>query len=452
MSARLLWVLSVVIALAALDGSIAWKDSAQESERPRPGRPLVSFSPGAVFRMKITRAAKPPLVLVRSGEGFVLESSHGYPVNQGRVEVMLARFLSWTRDRVAGEKTTNHALFQTTRENGIAVRLETASGSTVADLVVGGLTGVPLDASHENHGQLDPKALGRYVRLLPEESVYVVSDFVTGELEPDPAEWIERPIVKGDPEKVTLLAISRREGSLLQIAFGSPYARLLPEGRPVDPVLARELVSDFLRLSAQETAQDDGERNGLASPRLAISALFSGEASAQLVVGADLAPVGSGTVPRTAVHVPGKPSALLVPTHALRRLVAASSDSVALSKVLGERSPDSVTRAELRSERGAILASREAGAPGWTVRQGPLVPDSPVKPGKDALAKLDRLRAAVVGLSVAGFDAAGASKHGLETASVRVSVDSAGERREIVFGSSEDGRGVTVQRQRDARE
>src|SRR5581483_1179485 len=171
-------------------------------------------------------AGRSPLVLARAqGGAWVVASAKSFPARAGKVDQLLARIRSWKRERTAGE-AKNHEQFSVTREKGIGVRIEDFAGAPLADILVGALTGLDPEEARNKGGNVDTSRIGRYMRLADEDPVYVVSDFVTGELEPDPQEWLERPITGGDESKAKSLVTPLRNGETLAFALDPPFPRM----------------------------------------------------------------------------------------------------------------------------------------------------------------------------------------------------------------------------------
>ncbi len=410
MNERLRWLISIVAALALLDGSLALLDRREEKTREfHPGDPLVAFEPAGVAKVILTRPNKKPLVLARTqGGSWVVATAKDFPVRPNKVEQTLARMKTWKRDRIAGDAGV-HDKFSATKEKGISIKVEDFAGETLSEVIIGSLTGVDTEEARKNSGNLDPKTMGRYMREAREDTVYVVSDFVTGEFEPDDQEWFERPITGGDESKVVRLAVKRRTGEQFMVAFDAPYPRLAgPEPRPVDVDKARAIAREVVQAYAVETIDGDDKALGLQPPLLVAEVVFSDSPRpVQLVVG-DVAPPSSTVVASYVARVPDKPGPLLVPQSALAQVMSATSDSLLLQHVFGEKIASNVSRVSLRVGPKTTSITRDGAS--WTVSyvaSGMTAAPRKLDPANDA--KRVRAFTAALQLPVAQFDPVGAA-------------------------------------------
>jgi hypothetical protein len=455
---RVLVLALLVAALALTDAAVIAIDRrAEESRAPLAGS-LVSFNPQAVHKVTVSRAQRPPIVLERRGSEWVVASHRGYPARPGRVDATLQRVLGWKRERLAG--AANVGGFAITPDRAITIELEDEKGRPVASdpqgrpvsaVLVGSLTGVDTESARQHGGNLDPHSIGRYVRAAPDESVFVVNDFVSGELEPEPGEWLDRPLVSAEEGKVRALVLAGRDGAPLGLQF-DPRDPRTSEGRPLDLERARALLRDVLSLAPTDVAQSDEElRLGLSSPRLTIDLALEGvPARARIQIGDEIAP--SATVsypglsppsqgaspPLVPVRVSGKPAVALVPAIATNRIFAASPESVVLEHAFGEHAPETVVRVELVRGDHSIVLSQEQGWGVSVVTSGSAGARRPLDSSKDA-ARLRVLAAVTTGLKVVGYDRAGvfSRAHGVSTPVLRLGIEIGKDRRDLMVGPVE---------------
>jgi hypothetical protein len=267
---------------------------------------------------------------------------------------------------------------------------------------------------------------------------------VTSELEPDTAEWLERPIVAGDEAKVKGLVLRKKTGETLALLLDAPYPRLAtPEARPIDGDRARALVHEVLQAYATDlSAETDDAKLGLQPPALTAEVVFGdGSPPARLLLG-DAAPPSSHSNPSYYARVPEKPGPLLVPQMAVAQIVSATSESVALLHAFGEKQPGALARATFRDgERTITLEKDPRGA--WTVSAvGSGVTVAPRRLEQADEPKRARALNAALGLKVEGFDRTNNDTHGLLAPQTALLIETANhERIELSFGSVD---GMTV--------
>jgi hypothetical protein len=440
MNERLRWLTSIVLALAFLDGSLALLDRREEKAHEyHAGDPLVAFEPAGVAKVTLTRPNKKPLVLARTqGGSWVVATAKDFPVRPNKVEQTLARMKTWKRDRIAGDSAV-HDKFAVTKDKGISVKVEDFAGQTLSEVIIGSLTGVDTEEARKNSGNLDPKTMGRYMREAREDAVYVVPDFVTGEFEPDDMEWFERPITGGDEAKVVQLAIKRRSGEQFLVSFTPPFPRLAgPEPKPVDADRARAIAREVLQAYAVDTIDGDDKSLGLQPPALIAEVVLSDSPRpVQLLVG-DVAPPSSTVAASYVARVPEKPGPLLVPQSALAQVMSATSDSLLLQHVFGEKAASNVSKLSLREGPKTTTVTKLGND--WNVSyvaSGMTAAPRKLDPAQDA----KRLRAftAALQLPVAQFDPAGVGAHGLGPPSgeLKVELNNGQEKHELQLGTGE---------------
>lgn len=411
---RVLVLAILAFGIGLLDAAAITHDRQRESERTPLAGSLLTFNTTAVRKLTIARSGKTPIVLERTAAGWVVASHKGYPARGGRVDGIIQRLASWKRERLAGEKASQ-TKFGVTSETGISVKLEGEQGRAIGELVVGSLSGVDSEDARANGSHIDPSKIGRYVRVLPDDSIYVVSDFVTGELEPEPSEWLERPAGGTEEGKVRGIQISHRLGAVVAFHLDPQDARLA-DNRPIDLEKARPIVRQILGLApADVCVNEDDPRLGLATPRATFDVVLEGSpAPARMSVGDEVAGTGSATYPGFSpptaekwgplvpVRITGRPSAVLVQASSLEPILTAKTDPLVLTHALSPR-VDGVTRLELTKDGRTITLSQEGAD--WTVNVVGLLASSHKLAGEaDTAARTRVIAAATTGLAIAGFD------------------------------------------------
>jgi hypothetical protein len=437
-SERILWPLALVAGLLILDGTLAFLDRHKDTTEATAGGPIVPFDPAGVAKITLSREGKRSLVVSRAAQGaFVVATAKGFPARAGKVDATLKRLLNWRKLRIAGDKTS-HEQFAVTPEKGISIKLQDFTGAVIGELIMGSLTGVDSELARQMGGKLDPGTMGRLVRRVGEDEVYVVQDFVTGELEPDPAEWIDRPLFgAGEEARVRTLTI-KRGPELLVVHRDAPYLRLA-DGRPADPDRVGALVRELTNVWATDTADaDDDAKVGLNPPRLAIQAeLNDGARPIVLFLGDEIAPTSTAALPAYAARIPDRPGPLLVPAQAVAALNSATAESLALAKLLGEKSPGTIQHATLHEGSRSIAIARDAN--GWAATIAVAGSSSVVRKldGVEGEALRQRVFVALTSLPIAAFDPKAPYGHGLQQPAFSVSLEVGKETIEIAFAAPE---------------
>lgn len=219
--------------------------------RFEPPAPLLDFDPSRVDRVRIARGEQ-AVELVRKGEGWVVASAGDLPAHAG-VGALIERLAGWRRERVAGETPRDEWGVGPDRGKRVTLR---AGDAVLGELLVGQVTGIEPEDVREVGYALDTDQLGLFVRLPSEDRVYVVTDFVTRELEPDPRRWFAPP-VPVEPGQITRLRRGGPEGFDLR---AGPF-RFANDPTPVDPRRAGSLLGWIPRLRVvgpAEPAQLEG--------------------------------------------------------------------------------------------------------------------------------------------------------------------------------------------------
>lgn len=176
------------------------------------------------------------------------------PANDDGVEALLQRVQSWRRDRRAGDDPARHLEWGVDGPTARRVRLEDGSGARLAELLVGTIAGVEREAALATGGRLDTARLGLFVRPADEATTWIVSDFVTRELEPDPAVWLAPPLPRATPGAVRRLAVAGPGHTSSVLLAPDQPARLEGDARLPDPARVRALLAAALELTARDVA------------------------------------------------------------------------------------------------------------------------------------------------------------------------------------------------------
>lgn len=252
MSRRVRALTGLVAGLALLRGCVAALD-----RPPAPPPALLDVDPARVTRLVLTRgstslalsrdAASPAGWSLRDGAGRTAAARPG-------ADALLERLRAWRCDRPAGGGPERHAEWGVSDDAARGLRLEGAEGEVVADLLVGRIAGIELADAVTHGGALDTRRLGLFVRRRGEDATWVVSEFLTRELEPTAAAWALPPLHGVAPQDVARLVV-RRGGATLTLALppGQP-PRLDGDPAPIDPDRARALVQCALGLAPKDLA------------------------------------------------------------------------------------------------------------------------------------------------------------------------------------------------------
>lgn len=220
--------------------------------------PLVAFDPAAVTRVRLARGER-QVTLEREPGGWALVAAAGRaPAQADAVEALLQRVGSWRRDRRAGDDPARHVEWGVDGPTARRVRLEGPPGAPGApdavELLVGTIAGVEREAALATGGRLDTGRLGLFVRAAEEPATWIVSDFVTRELEPDPAVWLAPPLPRAGPGAVRRLAVQGPGHAATVLLAPDQPARLEGDARLPDPARVRALLAAALELTARDVA------------------------------------------------------------------------------------------------------------------------------------------------------------------------------------------------------
>jgi hypothetical protein len=425
MSRRVLVLVLALTVLVAIDIVLAMRTRTNEKEeRATPGGPLVTFRPDDVTRIAVSR--KDRSVVVERGEGgaWGVASSRGFPARAGRAEALLFRVLSWRRDRVAG--AAGRAQAYRLDEASIEIDLRARDGRLIAHLFLGGLTGVDPEASRRG-GSLDERQLGRFVRVAGESEVYILPELVASELEPNERDWLESPLVAGDPSLLARLELRRRDGLGAEIIFEGEGAAT-SGGWPLEPSRVQALGRAIFELAAASVgAEAELPRAGLTPPLLEAKCALRDGRTTTLAIGDGVARVSSDVY----AAVDGLPRPLRVPRHLAEPLLDFDLERALVRRPFGELEPARV-RWIVLVEPGREIAVEHGGARRveWLSpsRRGARA----ARPG-DAELVLPR----VLGLELSRFGPV--PEGALQGAAKIALVLEGGERRELFVGSPAEG-------------
>lgn len=252
MSPRVRVLLCAVAGLALARGCVAALD-----RPPAPPPTFFEGDPASVTRVLLTRGAA-SLALSRdatspSGWSIVDEAGRTAAARPG-VDALLERVRAWRCDRPAGGGPERHAEWGVSGDAARGLRLEAAGGQVAADLLVGRIAGIELADAVTQGGALDTRRLGLFVRRRGEDATWVVSEFLTRELEPTAAAWALPPLHGVAPQDVTRLAVRGPGRSLVVLFAPEQPPRLENDPSPVDPARARTLLLCALGLMPRDLA------------------------------------------------------------------------------------------------------------------------------------------------------------------------------------------------------
>ena len=223
--------------------------------RVRPAPRLLELEPLQVERIEITRAGRPPLSLARAGASqagepvWVVRSHQDLPAIGPAVEGLLQRVLSWRRERRASSDPAAWPAQQVTEEAARHLRLYGPGEALLGEVLVGAITGIEPEDVRDKGYSLDTTRLGLFVRLRGEETTWVVTDFLTRELEPDPRPWLPRPLALPPREAIARVLVERGPERFALLLQGGP-PRLEPGTIPADAAAAGGVL---LNLETLET-------------------------------------------------------------------------------------------------------------------------------------------------------------------------------------------------------
>ena len=235
-------VVALGVLVAAL--GVARGVQALRGDGYEPAAPLARFEVSEVARIELSRG-EAAVNLVRGEGGWVVASHGGLPAH-GRVDQILARVRSWRRERVAGDDPEAEAEWNVDGAQTRRLVLRDGDGATLADLRIGGITGIEREDLRESGYSVDTDTLGLFVRAGDEPRVYVVTEFVTGDLEPEPGRWYRQPALAVDVNGLRALAVSRA-GARAVVAL-HPAPRFVDDPRPVDALALRGLLFHLARI------------------------------------------------------------------------------------------------------------------------------------------------------------------------------------------------------------
>ena len=265
------------------------------------GQPLFpGVEPGQVTGLKVTQSGQDPVELSRSGDGWELAGTDGYPAISSTVTAAIEQSVTLTADRAVAASPSSHK------------RLKVAEGDyeRLAELELDGGT------RHRLFLGTSPSFGTTYVRVDGQDEVYLAG-LSSSDLGGSPSSWIDTTYLTVTQDLVTGLTLRNRQGTFEFAKSGTSWIMTgLETGETLDTSKVTSILSTIASLRMVEPlGKTEQPEYGLADPLAVLDVTTSGK-DYTLTVGA-LAPDGSSYVVRSSES----PYLVRISQYTLSRLV-----------------------------------------------------------------------------------------------------------------------------------
>lgn len=258
-------ILGVALAVqAGLAVATWWPSSGRAAVEPRS---LVTLDADDVTAVEITgRAADgdvpEPLRLVRGDEGWVIESLHGYPADEAKVDELLRDLLDVQVRAPVATKPTSHAALEVA-DDAFTRRVRLEAGGEAVELYVGASRG---RAAH--------------VRLGGEPLVYAAKGLSAWSIGDSGRSFLDTRWVDLDREQLATFAVANAHGAFTLEQGPDGWTATGVEA-PLDADAVDELLRDLSSLRLREpVAREAAPDHGFADPVRVSWTLSDGSAGA----------------------------------------------------------------------------------------------------------------------------------------------------------------------------
>ncbi len=252
------WTLSAILAVQVLlvllvRGSMAGDTAPAEAQTLFP--PLQSFAPA---KLEIQGPGEEKITLTRSGEGWGIEESDGYPVQGDKVDQLVDKLKEVEVRRPVVTSSRYHAALKVADdEHERRVRIwKDGSGGPEIDFFLGS----------------SPNYQRTHLRKADEDLVYAAQGIGSYDVQARPMSWFQATFVDVKMEHLKSFRLENGEGTFeLERSEDGIWTVASPtnlQGNVLDTTKVETLVRSVASLRAAEPAgRRDDETHGLASPR-----------------------------------------------------------------------------------------------------------------------------------------------------------------------------------------
>jgi hypothetical protein len=229
---KVLFVL-LVLQLAAI-GVRTLASSGPGASRAAAGAPLVAgVDAAAVAKVEVKDQKGETALLARSGDGWALESSAGYPARAEAAQKVLDKVLGARSIALVATKASSHAGLEVADANAQrTVRLLAADGKELAKVHFG-----------------KAASGGAFARAAGAAEVHRVEGAVTWELATSPGAYIDTQLLSFDMAQVQSFSIERRGATPTALERGTDDGWKVVS--PVELSAAKEKVEEVLRAASR---------------------------------------------------------------------------------------------------------------------------------------------------------------------------------------------------------
>ncbi|HNS52734.1 MAG TPA: DUF4340 domain-containing protein [Anaerolineae bacterium] len=235
--------------------------------------------PGQVTSLKVTQSGREPVEVDRSGSGWELAGTDGYPAISGTVTAAIDQIVTLTADRAVATNPSSHKRLKVAEDDYERLAEFELDGGTRHRLFLG----------------TSPSYGTTYVRVEGQNEVYLAG-LTSSDLGGNPSAWIDTTYLTVTQDLVTGLTLRNRQGTFEFAKSGTSWTMTgIEVGETLDASKVTTILSTISSLRMVEPlGKAEKPEYGLAEP-LAVLEVTTADKTYTLRVGA-LAPDGSSYV------------------------------------------------------------------------------------------------------------------------------------------------------------
>lgn len=271
MSNKLAIALGLLVVLAGATLMLSKSRQSEDQQANTEGVVLPSVDKDTIDRLEVAAPGKPPVTLVKAGEGWQLESpAAGAEAAQTALDTALTKLSELEVGAVAATKATNHERLEVTEDKAIHI-VAKQGDTTVADLLVGAYV-----------------SGNTMVRQAGQDAVAAVRGSIRFAFDKDVKEWRNRSMLELDTSAVQALTLATADQTLKFVRDGEAFKQVEAK-KPIkdfDPGKVKSLVSSLASLRAADFPKDGTteETMGLATPAVTATLELNSDAGPNQVV------------------------------------------------------------------------------------------------------------------------------------------------------------------------
>ncbi|MCZ6691140.1 MAG: DUF4340 domain-containing protein, partial [Planctomycetota bacterium] len=225
------------------------------------------------------------VIIQHSPQGWIVPTLFDHPAKFSKIQEVVSRVSRWKNDLPAGRSAAKHDRLAVGEETGTYVSISDANKKTIAEFYLGRMGGFDKDRLPPG-GKIDPEAITFYIRPLPGDAIYLLTEFLLGTFTHQPENWIDGKIFTYAADDVVKVVAEGIEETLVITREGEEW-RLEGLEHPPSQSAIKQVVDSVGYLSATNVGDPNAPPSeyGLDVPIMTATVTLKDGSEAQIIIG-----------------------------------------------------------------------------------------------------------------------------------------------------------------------